>query len=58
VTRQENLLPLGLAPGSRLRNDIPLGTPLTYADVELDNSLTILHLRRLQDQQVQSANGK
>lgn len=52
VARQENLLPLGLAPGSRLRNDIPLGAPVTYADVELDDSLTILHLRRLQDQQL------
>ncbi len=57
VARQDNLLPLGLAPGSRLLNDVAMGTPLTYADVELDNSLTILHLRRLQDLQVQNGNG-
>jgi len=56
VSRQENLLPLGLAPGSRLCKDVAMGTPLTYADVEMDNSLTILHLRRLQDQQVQGGN--
>lgn len=54
IARQQNLLPLGLAPGSRLINDVPLGVPLTYADVELDNSSTILHLRRLQDQQIQN----
>jgi predicted homoserine dehydrogenase-like protein len=50
LSRRDNLLPLGLAPGSRLRNDVPMGAPVTYADVELDESLTILHLRRLQDQ--------
>jgi predicted homoserine dehydrogenase-like protein len=53
VARQQNLLPVGLAPGSRLVNDVKLGEPVTYADVALDESLTILHLRRLQDQQIQ-----
>jgi predicted homoserine dehydrogenase-like protein len=52
VARQEGLLPLGLAPGSRLRRDVNQGEPITYADVELDESLTIVHLRRLQDQQL------
>lgn len=47
--RQENLLPLGLAPGGKLINDVPMGTPIRYNDVELDESLTIFHLRRLQD---------
>lgn len=50
VTRQEGFLPLGLAPGSLLVRDVPQGAPLTYADVELNESLTIVHLRRLQDQ--------
>lgn len=58
VARQQDLLPLGLAPGGRLKNDVPQGVPLTYADVELDNSLTILHLRRLQDQLVQNNDDK
>lgn len=49
VAAPENLLPLGLAPGATLVNDVPLGQPLTYADVELDESSTIVTLRRLQD---------
>jgi predicted homoserine dehydrogenase-like protein len=57
VARCDNLLPLGLAPGSRLVNDISQGDPITYDDVELDDALTIVHLRRLQDQQVANANG-
>lgn len=58
TARQEGLLPLGLAPGSQLIRDVSLGQPLTYADVELDESLTIVHLRRLQDQRVAAANQK
>ncbi len=58
VARQEGLLPLGLAPGSQLVRDVAQGEPLTYADVKVDESLTIVHLRRLQDQQVAAANGK
>lgn len=54
VTRQENLLPLGLAPGSKLVRDVKQNTPLTYADVELDETLTIVQLRRLQDQMLQT----
>jgi len=52
LARQEGLLPLGLAPGSRLCRDVKQGEAITYADVELDESLTIVHLRRLQDQQL------
>jgi predicted homoserine dehydrogenase-like protein len=52
LTRKEGLLPLGLAPGSQLLHDVSQGDPITYADVKLDESLTIVHLRRLQDQQV------
>lgn len=50
TARRERLLPLGLAPGSTLRRDVRQGNPITYDDVELDESLTIVHLRRLQDQ--------
>lgn len=49
VARQENLLPLGLATGARLVNDLEAGTPLTYADVELEESFTITSLRQEQD---------
>jgi predicted homoserine dehydrogenase-like protein len=47
--RKQNLLPLGLAPGAVLTRDVETGQPVTYADVEVDESLTIVHLRRLQD---------
>lgn len=53
VARSEDLLPLGLAPGCTLLNDVARGAAIRYADVELDPSLTIVHLRRLQDQIVQ-----
>lgn len=49
IARRENLLPLGLAAGASLVNDLEAGTPLTYGDVALDESLTITHLRREQD---------
>jgi predicted homoserine dehydrogenase-like protein len=32
---QEDLLPIGVAPGCRLKRDLPKDTPLTYADVEV-----------------------
>ena len=47
--RGGDMLPLGLAPGAVLSRDVPTGQPVTYADVELDESLMIVHLRRLQD---------
>ncbi len=49
IARREDLLPLGLATGARLVNDLEAGTPLTYADVSLDESFTITSLRREQD---------
>ncbi len=58
TARKEGLLPLGLAPGSQLLRDVSQGDPVTYADVKLDESLTIVHLRRLQDQQVAAAMGQ
>jgi predicted homoserine dehydrogenase-like protein len=53
VSRRENLLPLGLAPGSLLVRDVAQDTPLTYADVQLDDQLMIVQLRRMQDQMIQ-----
>ena len=49
VARRENLAPLGLASGSRLTNDVTAGAVLTYGDLELDESNTIVGLRRSQD---------
>lgn len=50
IAAKENLLPLGLAPGSVVKRDIKAGEPVGYGDVELKEGQTILHLRRLQDQ--------
>ena len=49
VARQEHLAPLGLAAGSRLTGDVKAGTPLTYGDLQLDESNTIVGLRKEQD---------
>jgi predicted homoserine dehydrogenase-like protein len=46
------LLPLGLAPGAVLVTDVAEGTLLRYSDVELNESLAIVQLRRLQDRMV------
>jgi predicted homoserine dehydrogenase-like protein len=50
VAREEGLLPLGLAQGATLRHDIEAGQVIRYADVAIDESQTVVQLRRLQDQ--------
>ena len=45
----ENLLPLGLAAGSRLKRNVKLGEFLTYDDVELNPDSVIALLRKMQD---------
>jgi predicted homoserine dehydrogenase-like protein len=42
-------VPLGVLTGATVTRDIPAGTLLSYADVELDASSTIVALRHLQD---------
>ena len=49
VARTQSLLPLGLAERVRLTRAVPRGQPLTYADVDLDDSLLLVRLRREQD---------
>jgi predicted homoserine dehydrogenase-like protein len=50
VAREEGLLPLGLAQGATLRRDVEMGQVIRYDDVDLDESQTVVQLRRLQDQ--------
>lgn len=50
VAQAEGLLPLGLAQGAVLRRDVAAGDPIAYEDVTLDESQTVVQLRRLQDQ--------
>lgn len=47
---QLNALPVGLAPGARLRRAVAAGELLTWQDVELDETQTVVRLRREQDQ--------
>jgi len=49
ISDKEQLLPLGLAPGAVLKRDVPIGHPVTFADVEVDTSTTIYHLWTLQN---------
>jgi predicted homoserine dehydrogenase-like protein len=49
VAREQKLLPLGLASGISLKQDVAEGMPITYDMVELNEDSFILKLRRLQD---------
>jgi predicted homoserine dehydrogenase-like protein len=49
VTRGENLLPMGLAEGCRLRHDVSKDQALTYDDVELPTDTFVHRLRAEQD---------
>jgi predicted homoserine dehydrogenase-like protein len=49
VARQENLLPLGLAYGIRLTQDVAQGQAITYNMVTLNEDSFLLRLRRMQD---------
>ena len=49
TARIENLLPLGLAPGAKLKTDLAKGTAITYDMVTLNEDSFILKLRRMQD---------
>ncbi len=47
-------MPLGVLAGATLRRDVPVDHLLTYDDVELDESSTIVRLRRMQDEMAAS----
>ncbi len=53
IARAENLLPLGLSAGARLKQNIAKGEAITYAQVDLVEDSFVLKLRRLQDAIVQ-----
>ncbi|MGB4609802.1 MAG: hypothetical protein WBH77_04175 [Saccharofermentanales bacterium] len=53
ISREENLLPLGLSTNCTVKRDIAQGEYLTYDDVEFyDENDFVLQLRRLQDNMV------
>jgi predicted homoserine dehydrogenase-like protein len=45
-------MPIGVVHGARVRRDVACGTVLTDDEVVLDESATVVHLRRLQDAMV------
>jgi predicted homoserine dehydrogenase-like protein len=49
TARAENLIPLGLAPGSTLARDVPKDQVLTYDDVRIPEGRVVDELRREQD---------
>lgn len=49
ITRKEGLLPIGLAPSAKLIKAVPANHPISYDDVELNEDLLIVKLRRVQD---------
>lgn len=48
--KQDKLLPLGLAPGAKVKKEVKQGELVKYDQVELDSNSIIFSLRKLQDQ--------
>jgi predicted homoserine dehydrogenase-like protein len=49
VARKLNALPAGLAPGAKVIRRVAQGEVVTWDDIELDESSTVVKLRRQQD---------
>ena len=58
VTARENLLPIGLAEGCRLKRDIQKDAALSYDDVEVPTGLLSHRLRQEQDAHFKLKEGK
>jgi predicted homoserine dehydrogenase-like protein len=52
IARSMNALPVGLAPGARLARPVAAGDVITWDDVALDETSTVVKLRRMQDELV------
>lgn len=50
--KEENILPIGLAPGARLIKNMSKDTPITLDDVELDRSSVLWKLRKLYNEMI------
>ncbi|RYU13390.1 NAD(P)H-dependent oxidoreductase [Nocardioides iriomotensis] len=51
---RDGAVPLGVLAGATLKHDVPVDHLLTYDDVDLDESSTIVKLRRMQDAMAES----
>lgn len=54
IARQANALPVGLAIGARVTRPVKSGSVVTWDDVQLDESSTVVRLRREQDAFIKS----
>ena len=52
VAKEENLVPLGLTIGGKMVKSVRQGEAICYDDIELDEELCIVKLRREQDRLV------
>jgi predicted homoserine dehydrogenase-like protein len=50
-------LPVGLAPGAKLIRPVAKGAVISWQDVQLDESSTVVKLRRQQDARPQQRRG-
>ena len=50
IASEMNALPVGLAPGAVLERDVRAGEIIRWQDVQLDETQTVVKLRRMQDQ--------
>ena len=49
IVRASNALPVGLAPGATMVRSVTAGAVVTWADVQVDETSTVVKLRRQQD---------
>ncbi len=47
--KRDNLVPIGLIEGAIVQKPIKVGDLITYEQVQVDESLMIVQLRRMQD---------
>jgi predicted homoserine dehydrogenase-like protein len=49
TAKAENVVPLGLLTGAKLRTDVPTDAAITYDMVDIISDTTLYHLRAMQD---------
>jgi predicted homoserine dehydrogenase-like protein len=49
AAKAENVVPLGLLTGAKLRCDVPTDKPVTYDMVDVIDNTTLYYLRAMQD---------
>lgn len=55
IARAEQLVPLGISVGATVSKEIKRGQPIHFDELELDETQTVFHLRKLQDKIVEAS---